>query len=767
VSLERGKRLGSYEILALLGTGGMGSVWKACDHRLGREVAIKVLSREWAGAEGLPQLQREARMLAAVGHPNVCQIFDFGEHEGAPYLAMEMLAGESLAARLARGPLPTAEAIDVTIQILSALGELHRRAIVHRDLKPSNVFLTPYGVKILDFGLAQQASGQSAAAASASTSGTVYGTPRYMAPEQWGGAVGPAADLFACGALLYEMLVGKPALAGETAPEILRALHAGPPSLSGGRGIEALTRVVRRAMAVRPEERFASAAEMSKALEALATTRSGGVRVDRTPLTRLLVLPFRLLRSDPAIDFLSTGLADAVTASLGDRPDLVVHSSRMGARFADEDPARIAGEAGVDAVLCGTLLRAGERVRVATQLLEVPSGTVLSSSSAEASLADLFALQDDLARQVAQALHVSLARQGELRRHDPDPKAFEAYLRGVAIEINTASARSLRAARDHFREAVKLDADLAPAWARLGRVHRIMAKYGHGDGAANRRLAQRAFDTALALDPELSLAHTYYAQFEIEELGNPVQALLRLVARVESAPADPDLFAGLVVACRYTGLLDASLAAHATAVRLDPEMRTSVQYTYWALGEYERVRAYDTDPTRFLSFCALGMIGREDEALAAHEAFKRGLEGGLEVPLGDATAAALRGDLDACRAAAQTLQLSSFRDPEGILFVARALARAGDADLALAMLERVVTGGFTIPLALTRDPWLETVRPLPRFAALLEQAVAAHRHAADVFAHAEGPRRLGLHEQPTGPLGAARPAPPSAGGDRG
>jgi tetratricopeptide (TPR) repeat protein len=367
-------------------------------------------------------------------------------------------------------------------------------------------------------------------------------------------------------------------------------------------------------------------------------------------------------------------------------------------------------------------------------------------------MADLFQLQDDLERQVAAALRVPLAHGESGGAEPPRPEAYEAYLRGAGVVINTASTTSLRSARDHFRRAVELDPRLAPAWARLGRVHRILAKYGHGAYDENRRLARQAFDTALALDPDSPLAHNLYTHFEIEDLASPVQALLRLLGRVERAPADAELFAGLVVACRFTGLLEASLAAHRQAVRLDPEVRTSVHYTYWMMGEYEKAARYDRDPTRLVAFCALPMLGRRDEALATFASWRAGIEAGLELDLGDAVHAALRRDAAACRAAAARLLGfldSRFRDGEGFYFLARSLAEAGAVDEAIAALGRVVEAGFTCPSTMAGDPWLDALRSDPRFLAVAKLAADGHRHAREVFERAEGPRLLSLDDDPT------------------
>ena len=753
MTLAPGTRLGPYDIVAPLGAGGMGEVYRARDTRLGREVAIKVVGEVVAAnTETLRRFRREAQLLAAVTHPNVCQIFDLGEHEGMPYLAMELLAGESLHSRMAAlGPLAAPEALGILRGILAALGELHSRGIVHRDLKPSNVFLTPHGIKLLDFGVARQLGGGDDEARLTRT-GTAFGTPRYMAPEQWNGEADARSDVFACGALLYEMVSGSPAFPDPTPLDVIRATLEGrlAPLAPEQAAIE---RLVRRALSPHPADRFPSAAAMAEALESTPATpfteapTVGAVRAAAAaakPATRLLVLPFRLLRPDPEIDFLSTALADAIGGSLAGFSHLIVRSSRL-ARADQDDLARLAQESAVDAVLCGTLLRAGERVRVSTQLIEAPSGTVVSTSRAEATLRDLFELQDDLARQVVEALRVPL-QPGEGRggQSAPHPEAYELYLRAVGSPVSTARSTSLLAARELLARSVVVDANFAPAWAQLGRMHRLLAKYGYAERAESVRAARRAFETALALDPNSALVHNLYTHFEIEELASPVPAMLRLLAQIETHPSDAALYAGLVTACRYTGLLAASLAAHARARALDPQIRTGVHFTHWMLGEWARAAQLDDEPVAFARHYALPMLGRADEAIRSYETWRSTTSDGFEGQLADAMVAALRGDRAQTLRCVAAMTGGGFADAEGLYFLARSLAYVGALDESLELLETIVELGFTCPATLALDPWLEPLRPLARFQAVAERAEASHRHAEALFLRARGPQLLGM-----------------------
>ena len=512
-------------------------------------VAIKTI-REGAEPRARERLQREAKLAASINHPNVCHVFEVGEHDGALYIAMELLEGDSLAARIARGALPLGEAIAVTREILAALGALHARGIVHRDLKPSNVFLTPLGVKLLDFGLARPHTVDvTSTIEDVTQSGTIVGTPRYMAPEQWTGQkLGTASDLFAAGALLFEMVSGRPAFDGQTVVEIYTAIvKERPPTLAGGAAVGAVDRVVQRALARRPEERPASAEAMALELTEAVPLIDGSEAPRVRSVKRLIVLPFRMLRPDPEIDFLAFSLADAITLSLSGLESLVVRSSHSAARFGGDDPdiRRIAEEAEVDAVLIGTLLRAGDQLRVTTQLVEVPTGTLVCSKTSQGSISDLFQLQDSLAREIVEAMAIPLTarEKGAFGQGAPaNSRGYEHYLRANQLAYNT---RRLDDARELYEACVREDPRYAPAWARLGRVYRVMAKWGHGDAEEWFRRAEGAFQKALAIDPDLTMAHHLYTHLEVDELGRSRAAMVRLLDRVRRGVVDAEMYAGL------------------------------------------------------------------------------------------------------------------------------------------------------------------------------------------------------------------------------
>ena len=737
-----------YRLTRKLGEGGMGVVYEAQDERLGRLVAIKRLRAFDSDPSLKERLWREARVAAGISHPNICQVYELGEENGELFVVMELLAGETLAGRIERGPLPLGEALQTSLGILAALEAMHVRGIVHRDLKPSNVFLTPHGVKLLDFGLARPGAGESKPALT--TPGMILGTPRYMAPEMLGAEpLGPAADIFALGAILFELLTGRPAFGGRTVLETCVALvNEQPPPLVGGPDVMAADRIIQRALAKRVAERYPDAAAMAQEIrEALTLLNTGPTARVRT-ITRLIVLPFRLLRPDAEIEFLASSLPEAITSSLSGLETLTVRSTAAAARFAAESPdlKAIASEAGVDVVLLGTLLRAGDQVRVSTQLVEAPGGTVVVSRTAQVALTDIFQLQDELTRQIVDALAIPLTAHDRLALHhdvSASPEAYQLYLRGTHIGEGSSNPARLLTARDLYRRCVELDPKYAPAWARLGRVHRVLAKYGFGDVPEERRQAEEAFRTALELNPDLPLAHTLYTYFEIEEFGAAPQALLRLLRLGETRAADPDLYAGLVVACRFCGLLEASLAADRRARRIDPAVRTSVHYTHWMLGDYEQTVVSDLEEIQALRYAAIWMLGRQEEALAGLRAHEASWPTSERFYL-TALRTAFEGDHDGCVEATRQVLETGFHDPEGLMFCARNLARVHAGDFSLQLLRRVVDGGFHSPRAMVQDPWFDPVRAEPEFVRLLHRAEAKRAEAAAAFARAGGERLLGV-----------------------
>ena len=744
-------RIGRYTIARKLGEGGMGVVYAARDERLERLVALKMMSSVAGGDTARKRFWREARAAASVNHPNICQIYEIGEDGDDLFIAMELLEGEPLSDCLRRGPLSVSRTVPIGLGMLSALSALHTRGIIHRDLKPSNVFLTPHGVKLLDFGLARPELEASLNSATGLTrSGVAMGTPRYMAPEQvTGDSLDARTDLFAAGALLFEMLAGRPAFGGRNVVEIMHAtLNEQPPALTGSPTVAAIDRLIRRALAKRPADRPASAEVMAEELRTIGGGEGDNTAALARPLTRIVVLPFRVLRPDPETDFLAFSLPDAIATSLSGIGSLIVRSSATAARFAGEAPdlKALAAEADVDRVVIGTLMRSGEQLRAAAQLVEAPGGTLLTSHTVQTSLGDLFRLQDDLARRVVEALSLPLAGGATPPTPDAphDARAYELYLRANEL---ARSYDGLPAARDLYRRCLEIDPDFAPAWAHLGRCHRVIGKYIDSKGNSEDR-AEEALRRALELNPRLSVAHKFYANLEAD-IGQAERALVRLLGEANRHGNDPELFAGLVHACRYCGLYEQSLAAHEEARRLDPHVPTSFEQTLLMTGDIDRLISVELPPfvagaDDGIRVIGLGLAGRRDEARNALIAMRES----PRIPAFHSWTDYLMDWLDR-RPEDMMLGMSSLtalkiqEDPEAIFLEGWMLCDVGEYRRGLADLQRAVNKGYFVTPTLQQSPQFDGLRGEASFQALVEAAETGRQRAWAAFREGGGERLLG------------------------
>jgi non-specific serine/threonine protein kinase len=718
-----GETLGHYRIEKRIGAGGMGMVFAARDTRLERLVALKVIHEGFDEPGLRERMWREARAAAALNHPGICQVHEIGEDAGRLFIVMEMLDGQTLEDRLAHGALDLDEALYVGLAVLDALSALHRRGLIHRDIKPSNVFLLTDGrVKLLDFGLVRPATpvpGRTESAAALTRPGLGIGSPGYMAPEQvLGGVVDPRVDLFSLAVVLHEAVTGERVFRGGNAIEVMHAaLRDTPPPLRGSAQVEALGRALARGMAREPEDRFATAGDMAAALRALQSGTLNIPELAQPRLTRLAVLPFRMLRADPDRDFLGPSLADAIALSLAGIRSIVVRSTMASARYSGTtDLGEIQRALDVDVVLSGTLLASGERCRVTAQLVEVPLGRVRWSEQIDVSSGDIFELQDVLTRRIVDSLKLPLTREerGVLGRDVPaNAAAYELYLRGSQ---NATLARDPAVGRDLLVRSLEADPQYAPAWARLGHVHRLMGKYFPGDRGQNYRRAAEAVARALELNPDLPLAHLVKVHIDLDE-GRTEQALDDLLSVVENNPNDPLGYQGLVTAFRYAGMTDESLAAHHIARELDPEIRTSVEFTLGILGRFDEALADRGDvawePIRWACF---GMKEKlpEMEALLARSRLRP------DASFLEMLYYALKGDADEIERTAE--READFPDPEGTMFRAAFMELAGSR-LTLDGVERAVRSGCYSPDAL-RPPWFRSLQGEARFEAIRREAEA-------------------------------------------
>ena len=414
-----GARIGPYEIVSALGAGGMGEVWKARDTRLNRVVAIKRLKGEHGA-----RFQREAQAIAALNHPNICTLHDVGPD----YLVMEFVDGKPVA-----GPLPADDAVRLAIQIAGALEEAHGRGIVHHDLRPANILITAKGTaKLLDFGIATLMTDPGTDVTRTFES-TAIGSPAYMSPEQARGeALDQRSDVFSFGAVLYELLSGHRPFDGASSVEVLTAvLRDEPPPL---RTSPEIGRIVTRCLSKIPAQRFQTMADVKAALEQLSTKSAA-------PRPSIAVLPFANMSSDKEQEFFSDGLAEEIINALAQIPDLDVtaRTSAFAFRGAAQNIRAIAETLNVRTILEGSVRRSGNRIRVTAQLINAEDGYHLWSQRYDRELADVFAVQDEIAAAIAAALQVRLVgRSAAVERRVPNLAAYEAFLKG---QIGRASCR--------------------------------------------------------------------------------------------------------------------------------------------------------------------------------------------------------------------------------------------------------------------------------------------------------------------------------------
>ena len=490
--LTPGKRLGAYEIVSLLGSGGMGEVYRARDARLDRDVAIKVLPEDLAtDLDRVRRFQQEARAIGALNHPHICQIYDVGPG----YLVFEYIDGAPL-----RGPLAPTEAVRLILQVADALDAAHQKGILHRDLKPANILVTTDGrVKVLDFGLAKVMTLDQNV--TRTSEGVVAGTTAYMSPEQAEGKpLDARSDIFSFGTVLYEMLSGTRPFGGETAAQVVSAvLRDDPQPLAVP---PALERIVRRCLAKQVGQRFPSMHEVKVALEDLA----GG---SGDPKPSIAVLPFENMSGDKENEYFSDGLAEEIINLLAKIPGLrvIARTSAFAFKGKHEDVRRIALALGVTNVLEGSVRKAGSRIRVTVQLITAADGSHLWSERYDRELADVFAVQDEIAIAITAAFQVTLsAASTPLRQHTPNLPAYENYLRALH-DSQRWTPESLARARASLARAITLDPQFALPHAELGHVFHRLAIYGLMAPREALPLMRQEVRKALAIDPSLPEGH--------------------------------------------------------------------------------------------------------------------------------------------------------------------------------------------------------------------------------------------------------------------
>ncbi|HUF47325.1 MAG TPA: protein kinase [Vicinamibacterales bacterium] len=551
-----GRTLSHYRIEAALGAGGMGAVYRARDLALGRETAIKVVPDDVDPAFR-ERLLREADAGARLQHPAIATFHEAGTAEGVAFIAMEYVRGVTLRARLAQGPVPIDQAVAITLALLEALHHAHTSGILHRDIKPENVMLTDSGLpKLLDFGLAKAltaAPSDDERTALDLTGDRIPGTVGYMSPEQLEGRpLDPRSDLFAVGALLYELLTGRPAFPGGSPTERIAAvLTRDPPPLAGPGITPALGAIVVRALARQRDDRHPSA---SAFLSDLRAAVSSGVIA---PLPRTLaVLDLCNLSGRAEDDWLGSGIAETLTADLARVGGLTVVARALVLKAAREstvggaalDPIDAGGRLGCRWVLSGSYQRMGPAIRITTTLAEAGSGRVLAGDKLDGSLDGIFEMQDRLSQAVATSLALQMPAAATPAGVAPSLSAFECYAKGRRLFLRLEKG-TFDQARELYEQAIAIDPAHAPALSGLASLHAMRFTF-----TTNRSELDRAAGyarRAIAADPALGDPHVWLG-YALMRLGQMDEAL---AAEARAAELDPDngfapYFAGCVLQFR-------------------------------------------------------------------------------------------------------------------------------------------------------------------------------------------------------------------------
>ncbi len=570
MTLTPGTKLGPYEIVAPLGAGGMGEVYRARDTRLERVVAIKILPTHLSSnPEARLRFEREAKAISSLQHPNICTVYDVGSQDGVDFLVMEYLEGETLQDRLLRGALASDLVMRYGMEVTDALDAAHRKGIVHRDLKPSNVFLTRHGeAKVLDFGLvkleeeARTELRTATSPANLTSPGTALGTIAYMSPEQArGDELDARTDIFSLGAVLYQMTTGKLAFPGKTSAVIFKAILDETPLAPSKLKPEfspRLEEIIFKALEKDRDVRYQSAAEIRADLKRLRRdtdsgkigSTSGRVPVAHTKpwwrgrsamiagvvavavlaaaaylflprsaqkIDSIAVLPFSNSGGSFDTDYLSDGLTESLIDSLTHVPQLKVKSRYSVFRYKGKeiDVQQIGRQLGVSALLTGRMMQRGDTMEVSAELTDVRDNTQIWGERYNRKVADLIGLQQQIASDIADKLRAkisSVEKQQVTRQGTRNPEAYELYLKG-RYYWNKRTINDLRTAIDYFSQAIGKDPQYAMAYGGIADAYDVLPGYG-GDPNDTYPKARAAAQKALELDPTLARAHVVLGDYK-------------------------------------------------------------------------------------------------------------------------------------------------------------------------------------------------------------------------------------------------------------
>jgi serine/threonine protein kinase/tetratricopeptide (TPR) repeat protein len=743
-----GKTVSHYRILEKLGQGGMGVVYKAEDTKLKRTVALKFLPPELTRDEqAKTRFLHEAQAASALQHHNICTIHEIGETpEEQLFISMDCYDGQTLKQKIASGPLPVEEALGLAVQIAEGLSKAHGAGMVHRDIKPANIMVTNDGIaKILDFGLAKLA-GQARITKTTSTVGTIA----YMSPEQVGGReVDSRTDIWSLGVVVYEMVTGQLPFRGEYEPALIYSILNDKPkpmsSLRDGVPRE-LERVVEKTLAKRPEERYESVAGLLADLRALSEEESDRLRVRRFGRQEaaetgqrkksIAVLPFRSLSDSRDDEYFSDGTTEDIITQLSKVGELRVISrtSVMRYKHSEKSIPEIGRELGVVTILEGSVRRAGERVRIVAQLLDVQTDEHMWAETYDRDMKDVFAIQSDVAEKIAAALKAELSpveKERIERKPTESTEAYNYYLKG-RFYWNKRRGDDLRTAIEYFNQAIEIDPRYAPAYVGLASGYLALPDYAGLPAKEVMPKAEAAARKALELDPTLGEAHAVLGavrQHEWDWAG----AEIEYRRAIELNPSFPSVHHWYSQMLLFSGRSDEAEAEIRLAQELDP---LSLIIGSLASGKPYYARQYDKaieqfkktlelDPNFAQAHLALGWAylqqSQFEKGIAEFEKV-RAIAGSSPYGLGGLGNAYARAGRKS--GAAQVLDELLRFSGEGYSVsydIALVYWGLGDKNQALEWLESAYGERSTFLEEITIDPVWDGLRSDPRFVALMKK----------------------------------------------
>jgi serine/threonine protein kinase/tetratricopeptide (TPR) repeat protein len=748
--LKVGTRLGPYSIVSVLGHGGMGEVYRAHDARLGRDVAVKVLPSHLAGdAQALQRFLREARAVAALTHPNIVAIFDVGTEDEIPFIVTELLEGQTLASRIRQGPVSWSDAVDIAIAVAEALAAAHGKGLIHRDLKPENIFLTADDrVKLLDFGIARwrhRAIGSDGQKSTATLEGTIIGTLAYMSPEQARGELADApSDIYSLGCVLFECVTGNRffdrATPADTLATILKDVPP-PPSASDPLVPADFDRVVARCLQKQPHDRFQNTTQLIAALKQLRGTGGTGTAaaaaadpVSLDAIGSIAVLPFAQTGDMADLEYLSDGITESVINSLSQLNGVrvVARTTAFQYRGQEADLESVGQKLNVRAVLIGRVARRGESLNVQCELIDVPKRSQIWGDQYTRKPADVFVVQEEIARDIVKRLRLKLSHEQKrrlTRRYTENTEAYELYLRG-RFYWNKRTPQWMQKGIEHFKLALERDANYALAYGGLADCFAVLGSYGVLPPKEAFPRAKMAALKALEIDKSLAEAMTPLAFVEAFHDWNWVNAERDFKRAIKLRPSYATAHQWYSFMLSALGRHDDALASVRRALDLDPLSLPINSQLTWALyvsRSYDAAiqqakRALEMDQTFGLTHYWLGVsylqTGRYDQAIESFQTTYKVAAANLQAlsALGYTHAVCgRRSEAEAVLGQLQDAAAQRYVSPFNYALVHLGLA---DHDRAIDWLERCVDERAFWLAWVRTDPIFDPIRDHPRFVKL-------------------------------------------------